>query len=371
MKSLLKALLPALLLCSCVEPFQPDIRDYSNLLVVDGFLTTEYPAARVKLARSFPYDQNKQGIETGALVSVVSKNGSEIILSEKSPGQYYSDNSFMPEPGETYKLSIKPANGGNYESGWQSLIPSQEIDSIYYVADVAKPGNYGISEGIHIYVDAHGAEEDSRYYKWEWEETWEILAPVNLPPKNSPCYQSSVSSIMEVSSTANLRENAIKEKKLFFIPVTQPKLNRRYSLNVKQYALTRDNYVYLEKLKKINEASGGFFDPIPAALTGNIRNTEQASEPVLGIFEASAVTTRRIFINREQLPFRYIDSGFSDCVNMEISKSDYKDDIVRDWIYVFEYFNYQLNDTLVFLVNARKCYDCETVGTRIIPEYWE
>ncbi|HZI25111.1 MAG TPA: hypothetical protein VFD46_08545, partial [Chryseolinea sp.] len=50
------------------------------------------------------------------------------------------------------------------------------------------------------------------------------------------------------------------------------------------------------------ESLGSLFDPLPSQVIGNIKNKNDASQPVLGYFTGGSVTKKRIFINFAQLP---------------------------------------------------------------------
>ncbi len=66
----------------------------------------------------------------------------------------------------------------------------------------------------------------------------------------------------------------------------------------------------------LGENAGTLFDPTPTAIPGNIYCIDNPEEPVLGYFEASGVSTRRVFINRDLMPSDvFIPSDF-ECINV-------------------------------------------------------
>ncbi len=375
MRALMKVLIVLISLQACIEPFNPDIRKYDNLLVVDAFLTNDSPAATVKLSRSFPYNSNVSPPETNAVVILTDESGTDFTLDEVSDGQYQSGPGLVPVIGNKYMLHIVTSDGAEFESDYQEMLKAVPVDSVYYSIDINDPHTQGSSQnGVNVYINSDDAGSSySRYYKWEWDETWEIMPPFPYPEEQKSCWQSQRSNGIHIGTTENLVRNEVKKENLFFVPTSQNKLAVRYSVKIKQSALTRDNYIYLDKIRKINEGSGGFFDPIPGELVGNIRKVGNPDYPVLGIFEASEVKTKRIFIDRSDVKrLGYIVTGFGDCQSMEVLDSIYRTtpELIQRWWFLFNFYDSFLNDTLAFLVNLPKCYDCSVVGTKIKPAFW-
>ncbi len=360
-----------LLLQSCIEPFEPDIEGFDEILVVDGLISNEDQKARVIISRSFAYDENRTNPESDAVVFVENEAGNQFFLEELKDGEYvYAKSDFQPRAGEFYRLTILTDDGNNYRSEFVEMLSVPGIDSINFIdrrgdEDESLMGR----EGVEIFLNSTGSEEDTRYYRWAWEESWEIRSPLNYPEVNT-CWQYANSRGISISTTENLVDNKLDQQYLYMIPFTNNKLAIRYSALIKQYSSNRDNYIYLTKIQKINEGSGGFFDPIPAGLTSNIQNVDEPDEPVLGLFEASEVATQRIFIDRSDLKFGFVFTGFEDCEIRNVSKADWESGSIRNFFYVYEYFDSFLDDTIVVITNLRKCYDCSYVGETSKPDYW-
>ncbi|MFN8207694.1 MAG: DUF4249 domain-containing protein [Bacteroidales bacterium] len=359
-------LVQAGLFSSCIEVFDPEIKNYENLLVVDGLLTNDEPAAVVYLSRSFPYNSSNSIKEKGAEVSIVDESGNLYLLNEQSAGKYVSGSTLTPLPGGSYTLHITTSDGKQYRSFPQQYLPAPPIDSVYY--EVSRGTDQ--TEGVSLFLDARGEEQASRYYRWEWEECWLVISPFFKPGAPNICWSYDLSRGVFIGSTAQFEENIVKKQKLYFLGTTSNKLSQRYSTLVKQYAITHENFVYLTKLKELNESAGGFFDPIPAALTGNIKNTADPNIPVLGIFEASEHSSKRIFIDRSDLYISEITTGYEQCEMTEISLGDYRRGVLINWNFVEMYFNSRLNDTMVVLVNKEFCYDCSKISSSARPDFW-
>jgi hypothetical protein len=358
-------------LASCVEPFDPEIDSYEEILVVDGIVSDEDISAKVRLSRSYSYNEDRSNPESNAIVIVSDEEGNNFTLSETDDGYYtYDKPDLSPVPGKYYKLYIMTSGGSEYESDYQEMLQVPEIDSLYYIDHRGKPSaSYINREGVDFFVSTSAEEDKSRYYKWEWEESWKILPPINYPTIKY-CWQYNQSSGIHIATTENLSENKLENEFIYNVPFSQNKLSIEYTTNIKQYAVTRDNYIYLTKLQKINQGSGGFFDPIPAALSGNVSSITDPDEPVLGFFEASTVSSYRMYIDREELKYGYVATGFEDCEVIYIPDSVFNEGGIRDYYYIYQYYDSFLADTIVVMSNYRKCYDCSFVGDPKKPDYW-
>ncbi|HYW94205.1 MAG TPA: DUF4249 domain-containing protein, partial [Bacteroidales bacterium] len=226
MRSLRKVLIIIISLQACIEPFNPDISKYDDVLVVDATLTNESPAAVVKLTRSFPYNSNISKAETGAMVIISDENGTTYTLQEVSDGLYQSDESLKPVTGRNYNVHIVTSDGSEFESDYETMLQAAPIDSLYYNILINNPRQQGSGQnGVEISVDSNNPDDTfSRYYKWTWKETWEIRPPYPYPAEQKSCWQSQSSAGIHIETTENLVSNDINHKNLFFISTNQNKL---------------------------------------------------------------------------------------------------------------------------------------------------
>jgi hypothetical protein len=168
--------------------------------------------------------------------------------------------------------------------------------------------------GLSIYANTHDPSGQAQYYQWTFVETWEYSAGHSsfykirkgkVVPQDeaiSRCWLSKPSTEILIASTTHLSQNAVRNFELTFIPVASSKLYITYSIEVEQRALSKEAYDFSVQLKKTTESLGSLFDPLPSQVIGNIKNKNDASQPVLGYFTGGSVTKRRIFINFSQLP---------------------------------------------------------------------
>jgi hypothetical protein len=124
-----------------------------------------------------------------------------------------------------------------------------------------------------------------------------------------------LSTTISIANTEKLTANVIYQFPLTQIPYnTSDKLIDRYSILVKQYALTRDWYEWNQKIKKNTEQLGSIFDAQPSETGGNIHCVTDPLETVVGFVGCTTETEKRIFIDRTEIPRGIISTGYEFCV---------------------------------------------------------
>ena len=85
-------------------------------------------------------------------------------------------------------------------------------------------------------------------------------------------------------------------------------------LLIKQYSISEETFRFYEQLKATTEELGTLFDPIPTEVIGNVRNTGNPDETVLGFFSADGYDSQRIFIDKAELNSVFVPDGFQACL---------------------------------------------------------
>ncbi|MBN2613303.1 MAG: DUF4249 domain-containing protein [Bacteroidales bacterium] len=386
----------SLLTISCVTPYEPDISKYEHVFVVDGELNNLPGPYEVKLLTGFKFDEDAGTGLSGAKVKIIEDTGLEIDLTEAEAGIYRtSDSSFTAKTGFSYKLQIN-YNGDVFESEFETLKEPVPIDSIYWVYQEE-------TDGIQILLNTHDQAGNTRYYAWDYLETWKFYVPIvpNDHPEWEVCFRNSKSYGFIIGSTIQRYEDRIEEYPLLLIGSNTNRLRWRYSILVRQYSLSGQAYEYYKNLGKLNENQGTLFDPVPFSLTGNMKCLTDKNKPVLGYFLVSGVSEKRIFINRTDLPqeFRPV-TGYESC-NSQYLTLQYEQlaipydstihttpfpydlsktmgiaevDSIKSLGYsIFDSFvNRTPSDTVVFLSFAQPfCFNCTLNGYNKAPDFWK
>lgn len=378
-----RLLLPvfALLLATagCKTPYiPPEVSSPNSYLVVEGTIITGHTDSTfIRLSHTIKLNgADTAAAETGAQVSVQDQAGKSYALKEIRTGTYGAAPLSLPATG-TYRLHIVRSNGSTYQSDYVQAKSSPAIDSVSLVPQ---------ADGLHVFVNAHDAANSSRYYRWDYSETWQFMSffQSNLIYQKHPdtllqrtaaqqvytCYQTAGSTSIVLNSTAKLTTDVVSQQPITFVPSTSEKVSYIYSIQVKQHALTPDAFEFWQNLKRNTEQLGSIFDAQPSQLTGNIHNTANATEPVIGYVSAGTIVSKRVFLNAGSAGYHWRRSTPDACDSLGTVKN-----IPGNYNVYFSSPNPVYvpiaikNDTLV-RVAAPYCADCTTRGTTVKPSFW-
>jgi Domain of unknown function (DUF4249) len=382
MPSGLRLFLLMLVLSGCIDPYQTNVLNKdSHLLVIDAFVNATDHLATVKLRYSTPASTSEASSpERLATVSVEDQdNGESFVLPETGSGIYQLANVF-PGSGHKFRLHILTIGGREYQSDDVQFTTSPPIDSVVWRAGAG---------GINIQVSTHGTPDDSRYYFYWYEETWEHQASfysyykiVNEQPvlRNPDefiftCWTTAPSTGILTTNTLKLSENIISNFQLHYVSASTPQLWRRYSINVHQRAILPDEYEYQSGLKKTTESLGGLFDPQPEKVVGNIHSITDSKEQVLGFFSGGEVRNRRIFILFNDLPGELLrlkkPQACDPLLDILRVAPDRLSDLSKNSILIDGIYDSGLGRIVAYTFANKSCIDCrEDGGTNVRPDFW-
>ncbi|MBR9997942.1 MAG: DUF4249 domain-containing protein [Cyclobacteriaceae bacterium] len=363
-----------LLFSRCIEEFEPPSQDYGNFLVVEAFINKGNEQSDVRLSRSVPLDTSAWIPESGARVSIREDTGEEHFLSETAAGIYQFPEGFNGQSGISYQISIITSGSRQYESDFVTLRQTPDIDSVHW--EYLEKPELGV-EGLQIYLSTHDPENNTAYYRWYYDETWIFRTPYDatLIYENgqirqrleniNTCWKNVSSTSIFLGNSTRLDQDVIDSYPLVYVDNTTERLADRYSINVKQYALSEVAYTYWDELKDLNENLGTLFDPMPFSITGNIHNVNDRNETVLGFFDAAEDKEKRIFISHLEIPAMNIFNPYTACNDTLVSYSSVGVMISRGGYMLATVVG--LSD---YLLSTPTCIDCRYAGTNIRPDFW-
>ena len=367
---------------SCVTPYYPDITKYENLFVVDGELTNLTGPYKVKLSRTYKYDGSIGEPVTGAKLKITDNTGSEVLLKEINSGEYSTvDTIFRGIPGKSYKLQIR-VNEDIFESDFETLKTPAPLDKVYWDY---KQQDKNAPKRVQILIDTQDPTNNTRYYGWEYEETWKFRVPIDFykKPEWKICFKSDSNKFFILGTSIERNSDKIEGQPLKFIDETTNRLFIRYTILTKQYSFTEKTYTYFKDLIKLNHDQGTLFDATPYSLVGNIKNLNNKDVPVLGYFVVAGVSQKRIFIDRLELPEEFNPTdGFNDCLQrfarVDTTLKDFRLDRTVDSLMNVGYIIYQKSYMLLgpdkpgWQLDLAKppCLNCTLTGESKIPYFW-
>jgi hypothetical protein len=358
---------------ACVKPYEPKvIKAANNFLVVDGIINcAPNGETKITLTRTRKLSDTVTSIpELQAQIAIEGQGGDQYGLQEKDSGVYHSSPLTL-NAASRYRLLITTAGGSSYASDFVPVKITPPIDSLNWKQD---------GDNVTIYLTTHDPQNSTRYYRWEYDETWKYYAEYEsvFAFRNSEivyrkipdemvyqCWRTTTSTDILQQSTAQLSQDAIQQTPVAVVPVASSRFQERYSINVKQFALTKEAYEYWQILKRNTQQLGSLFDAQPSQLIGNLHNVANKEEPVIGFITAAAVQEKRMFIKQTEVTGSH-KSEF-DCSVLVFSK----DEAAR-------YLSENAGQAPAYgvtgggiAISSEFCVDCRLVGgTTIKPLFW-
>ncbi len=359
---------------ACTKRYEPAvIKSETNFLVIDGFIScgndvvTTITLSRTKNLN----DSILFAPELGAQVFISQEQGGTYMLSEQGNGVYNSAPLDL-DPSRNYRLKVT-ASGKEYLSEWVTAKTTPAIDSLTWKQ----------SGDVTISVHTHDPTKQSRYYRWEYNETWNyssqysgiwgvkdgLIFLKDSTTQTDSCWRTANSTNILIGTSIALSEDVISNFPLTTIPQHDEKIGQGYSILVRQYAMGENAFRYLQLIQKNTQHLGTLFDAQPSQLTGNFTSSEPG-EPVIGFLAASTVTEKRIFIHNNQLTDWNYYSSEPLCGNVFFIPQNPTNYLIFDYpdpSYVPYYFVSGGGLAII----KKSCVDCrEHGGTNQKPSFW-
>ena len=361
-------------LVQCKKPYEPEItKDVTSLLVVEGTINgNPNSVTSISLSRLRKLNDSSYNVpELNASIRIEEEAGSFFPLQQRDSGFYFSGNLTL-SPSKRYRLSITTSDGNKYISDFTGMLQTPAIDSVTWEQE----------KDVNLFVDSHDPLNQTHYYRWDFVETWEYHSFFNTIIKyenesvvydfnmaNDVCWKSANSKEILLGTSVALGSDVISHARIGTILQHSQKGSQRYSVLVKQYALSQEAYQYWRILQKTSQELGTLFDIQPSQLTGNIHSSSNASVPVIGYISASTVTEKRIFIDHAALTDWEQFYG-NDC--QILGTIPITRDVLRFHFSSGLYSPYYFTGMGFFVTYSRtSCLDCRTQGgTTTKPSFW-
>lgn len=361
----------------CRDPFEPNVADTDlQYLVVEGFIETNAIETKIRLSRTSPIGSTTDiRAEIGANLRLIADSGEIWPFSEGLPGDYHLTATLDNQ--QQYQLEINLRDGSKYLSKSLKPIVSPAIDEV---------GFYRDEFGVEIYLSTQGTM-DAAYFLWQYEEDWifwpgvtsflkfenGVVSTRSEDERIDRCWMSTVDPKIVLQNAARFENNTILQRELVRIPILSEKLTKRYSINVKQWALDQEAYDFWEILRKNSDDIGGIFSPLPSFMPSNIIPLEGTSVKAIGHVGMGQSASKRIYINNADVqPWRVFIPEYEYCI------------IFPDTIPPSEvHLAFNNIDRVpareiwegMFLIGyhaaTKECTDCTMRGNGKAPAFWE
>jgi hypothetical protein len=333
-----------ILLDSCIEPIELSLDSSQISLVVDGMITDQPGPYTVKVYKSTALEHsiNKTVWAEGLKITIHDDQGYSEQLVEASPGNYQT-NYIEGIVGHSYYIRIETPSLEIYESKPEILRPVGEIENVYYEFEqVVEPTSENFLKpvnGFNIYVDAEVVPDQQGYVRWRTRKVFEFLtypetrkvqqwnskgtsftwvpAPLAcsgyiyksgglvrlFPCECCTCWATSYEESPLLSDPQFTTTGSISHQKVAFVGASRRIFHNKFYIAIDQMSISESVYNFWAAVKKQKEEGSDLFQTPAPETIGNIVPKSENAPTVLGIFAASSIRTKTIFIDKSAIPY--------------------------------------------------------------------
>jgi hypothetical protein len=254
------------------------------------------------------------------------------------------------------------------------------------------------TEGMAIRVNTTSPSGNARNYRYQYEETYKIIAPDWTPKdligdpeggcnvlvvmrenEERVCYATDNSNSIILTDTNSFPDDRVNNFVVRFIPRDNYIITHRYSILVRQFVQSAEAYTFFETLSRFSGTESLFSETQPGFLAANITSLENPDENVLGYFDVASVTERRIFFDfKDFFPDEPLPTYADPCIYTAPVLVNMGGGCVLRRIVESNLVRYVGDNTPgpfspgdgPYLVTPRVCGDCTALGSTEIPEFW-
>jgi len=399
-----------IIVSSCVYPFDLSDDIPEKMLVVEGYVSTRLKDSEIRLSYSNKFKTRLFEMVSQAQVGVLENGTIFHDFVEESLGRYIpSDTNFVANHSSTYKLHLVVGNN-TYESAEVKINKCAQIERLdFQTNDKYIAGDKTQYRALEVLVTNVEDPDVSRYHRYSVDETWLVTSKDTFDQKIHPefvynnlgviidinwniesnlqttyCWVNSSSRSVRPTSTEGLIRNQLVRIPVFGTSLENIKLLYKYSALIKQYSIPKDAYYFLSMMNQFSENDVSLYDTQPGFVSGNIRCLNDEKEQVIGVFYASDVFEKRIFIRIDDLspadrqivrrnelacPIETIGIPAWEGANKTPSLTFLRDTLIYGRGYTVANLLFE-GDYDVAQMSYEYCSDCRVMGTNIRPDFW-
>lgn len=336
---------------SCLDRVYIDTdTDYNifSAIAIEGQITNEPGPYTVKISSAFDLE-SKVSLKTGISakrVMISDDQGLNEELSEIDKGIYQTeDDGIRGMIGRVYKLHVEFIDGRVYESTPDTLFPAGSIESVYFTFNEIKSQEGTVAFGFDVFFNPIG-NGDKNHFLWKFTGTFQadtnpelsITAPCgeitcegcnrcNFKPLCSgirnvspfpdlpraqfirmgpceccTCWYNFYNTTPLVSDDQFVQDERFATQKAMFVPLNAWYFQHKVHAKVSQLSLSKQAFNFWKALKDQKSAVNSLFQPVTGKIPSNIVQIAGTGSPIEGLFYATGVTSKAVFIERRDVP---------------------------------------------------------------------
>jgi hypothetical protein len=260
-------------------------------------------------------------------------------FTETLPGVYKTGNLIQGRIGHAYHIRLETPDGKVFESTPDRIVPVGEVQEIRYEFEartVEKSYGEVQADVFKIFVDATAGAGDENYVRWRYTGTYKVLTHPELHETflqcssyktPLPCSGYTVEPALGGGTLLKVAEctccvcwinqfepvpqayddqlisgNQFRNIKIGEVPINNITFSEGFMVEVEQMSLTKESFEFFHQIQTQKESASSLFQPPSGEIKGNV-SPVNSSEPVIGLFWATSVNARHLFIPRSAVPY--------------------------------------------------------------------
>jgi hypothetical protein len=309
-------------LIACVDVFDPKLTGGTPSIVFEGTITDQPGPYYFVLSFSAGYNSKESVFDkyvNAAKVWIIDTKNIRTDLIDLNRGQFSTPEGFRGQIGNAYTLHVQTSDGVAYTSNAETMRASPPIDKVYTEFKFTATSRPQYRGNFNVYLDLKDPATEGDYYRWTWKNYQKAgFCELYTVPRTDPpvryyrkccedCWNiTQCLGCVNVASDKLVNGRILAKQNIGQIPYddTTP-----YYILVEQMSLSKEAYLFWANVAAQANNSGGIFDTAPAKIRGNIKNITDATKPMLGYFQVSAVSQKAVFIQRNNISLPPFNTG--------------------------------------------------------------
>jgi hypothetical protein len=340
----------------CIDKLIVDLGDRATLpIVIDGFISDQPGPYIIKVRRSFKVDAIGlyEPPISAKKISIIDNIGNQETLSQVSTGVYKTDTAGIRGIiGRAYKLKVELLDGKIYESIYDTIPSPAKLDTVYAKYKTVSNLNGGMDFSFDVYLNASTSLLTSYYFNWRFNATFKLETHPELELEevrqgSTPCSFSDIDCVgcsvcnllARCSGLRNFgtpsdpnflriapcscctcwytfsnespilsdyqffQSGQFKDVKVGSILLDDYIIQGKIYAEVNQFSLTRQAYLFYKAIRDQQDGATSLFQPPSSRIPSNFIQVNGKEEPVIGLFYSTSVSTRRLVITKDDIPF--------------------------------------------------------------------
>ena len=334
-------LMAFLLLSACVDRIYFDIPPAKSLTVIEGFISDDPGPYTVNVSNGLVLDMDSTARNPlrQAKIKLYDDEGNVEAFTETSPGEYKTGGVIRGKVGHGYHISVETPDGKIFESESDVLSPVGEVERIRYEFEARVIERYFgevPADVFKIFVDSKAGTGNQNYVRWRYKGTYKVetypqfhsiflqtsayadplpcSGYIIVPALGGGrlekvgdctcclCWGNIFDPVPQLSDAQLITDNQFNDVKVAEVPINSATFYEGFLIEIEQMSLSKTAFDFFKLIRTQKESASSLFQPPSGEIRGNLKPVNSSAN-VVGLFWATAVSKKSIFISRSDVPY--------------------------------------------------------------------